>query len=277
MKLLRSWSTRIPLVGAIAVAVVSCGPAPANAPTDMPLPPPAMTGESVATTAPAPTSAPTDTPLPSPAATEESVATIAPAPTDTVSAEPTEAKPLAKATATQETEKTAVKMKQYAAPPEMVIDPTKSYTAVFKTDKGDFSVELFADKVPKTVNNFVFLARDGFYDNTTFHRVIKDFMAQAGDPTGTGAGGPGYRFADEFNPTLKHDSEGMLSMANAGSNTNGSQFFITFGPTPWLDGKHAIFGKVVDGMDVVKTLRLREPQSDPNPGDRIQTVVIEEE
>ena len=251
MKLLRSWSMRIPVIGAISVAMVSCGPAPANAPTNTPLPPPV--------------------------ATEEPVATKAPVPTDTLAPKLTEEKSEAEPAATQEMETTTVKLKQYAAPPEMVIDPKKSYTAVFKTEKGDFSVELFADKAPKTVNNFVFLARDGFYDGTTFHRVIKDFMAQGGDPTATGAGGPGYRFTDEFNPLLKHDSEGILSMANAGPNTNGSQFFITFGPTEWLDGKHAVFGKVVDGMDVVKALRLRDPQSDPNPGDRIETIVIEEE
>jgi cyclophilin family peptidyl-prolyl cis-trans isomerase len=113
----------------------------------------------------------------------------------------------------------------------MVIDPQKTYMAIFKTEKGDFVIELYADKAPKTVNNFVFLARDGFYDDTTFHRVIKGFMAQGGDPTGTGRGGPGYKFADEFHSSLKHDGAGILSMANAGANTNGSQFFITYGPT----------------------------------------------
>ena len=118
----------------------------------------------------------------------------------------------------------------------MVIDSKKKYTATFKLDKGDSVIELFADKAPKTVNNFVFLARDGFYDGVTFHRVIADFMAQGGDPTGTGTGGPGYKFADEFHPDLKHSKPGTLSMANAGRNTNGSQFFITFAPTPWLDG-----------------------------------------
>jgi cyclophilin family peptidyl-prolyl cis-trans isomerase len=167
--------------------------------------------------------------------------------------------------------------KQWAKPPAMSIDPKKKYTATFKTEKGDIKIELFADKVPNTVNNFVFLAREGFYDNTTFHRVIEDFMAQGGDPTGTGTGGPGYRFADEFHPTLKHDSPGILSMANAGANTNGSQFFITFAPTPWLDGKHAVFGKVVEGMDVLKSLRLRDPQTDRKPGDRIEAIVIEEQ
>ncbi len=119
--------------------------------------------------------------------------------------------------------------KQYSAPPEMVIDPSKRYTATINTDKGDIVIELFADKAPRTVNNFVFLARDGFYDGVTFHRVIDGFMAQGGDPTGTGSGGPGYKFADEFHPALKHDGAGILSMANAGPDTNGSQFFITHG------------------------------------------------
>ncbi|MDE2802542.1 MAG: peptidylprolyl isomerase, partial [Chloroflexota bacterium] len=131
---------------------------------------------------------------------------------------------------------------QYDAPPALTIDPEKSYTATFKTVKGDIVIELIADKVPNTVNNFVFLAREGFYDDTTFHRVIPDFMAQGGDPTGTGTGGPGYRFADEFHPSLRHDKPGILSMANAGPNTNGSQFFITHGPTPHLDNRHAVFG-----------------------------------
>lgn len=167
--------------------------------------------------------------------------------------------------------------KQYAAPPAMVIDSKKKYTATFKTEKGDFAIELYADKAPKTVNNFVFLARDGFYDNTTFHRVIKGFMAQGGDPTGTGRGGPGYKFADEFNAALKHNSAGILSMANAGPNTNGSQFFITYGPTPHLDGKHAVFGKVSAGMDVVNSLAERDPMRATTPGTRINTIEINEE
>lgn len=212
---------------------------------------------------PAPTNAPTATP-----GSEAR-------PTPVTAAKPTQP-PAAQAAPTTEKKETPVTIKQWAQPPAMLIDPQKHYTAVFKTEKGDITVELFADKVPNTVNNFVFLAREGFYDNTTFHRVIQGFMAQGGDPTGTGRGGPGYRFADEFHPALKHDSAGILSMANAGPNTNGSQFFITFGPTPHLDGKHAVFGKVVGGMDVLKSIRLRDPQTDPRPGDRIQTIVIEE-
>ncbi len=144
--------------------------------------------------------------------------------------------------------------KQWNTPPAMTIDPKKKYNARMETDKGTMVIELFADKAPKTVNNFVFLSREGFYDGVIFHRVIRDFMAQGGDPTGTGTGGPGYKFADEFHPSLKHDKPGMLSMANAGPNTNGSQFFITHGPTPHLNNKHAVFGQVVEGMDVLMSI-----------------------
>jgi cyclophilin family peptidyl-prolyl cis-trans isomerase len=164
---------------------------------------------------------------------------------------------------------------QYSRPPAMQIDPNKQYQAVFHTERGDFTVELFARQAPVTVNNFVFLAREGFYNGTTFHRVIRDFMAQGGDPTGTGRGGPGYQFADEPGAlALKHDRSGILSMANAGPNTNGSQFFITFGPTPHLNGKHGVFGRVVSGMDVVNSIRLREPDRDRAPGDRIDSIDI---
>ncbi len=166
---------------------------------------------------------------------------------------------------------------QYDAPPPLTIDPAKRYTATFVTGKGDIVVSLFADKAPNTVNNFVFLAREGFYDNTTFHRVIPGFMAQGGDPDGTGRGGPGYRFADEFAPGLKHDKPGVLSMANAGPNTNGSQFFLTFVPTPHLDGRHAVFGEVVEGMDVLLSVSPRDPQSAAAPGDAIETISIAEE
>ena len=121
----------------------------------------------------------------------------------------------------------------------------------FSTTLGDFTAELFEDKAPKTAQNFIDLAEKGFYDGVIFHRVIDDFMIQGGDPTGTGMGGPGYQIDDEFGPGLKHDGEGILSMANAGPNTGGSQFFITLVPTPWLDGHHAIFGKIVEGMDIV--------------------------
>lgn len=167
--------------------------------------------------------------------------------------------------------------KQYNSQPQMTIDPKKHYTAVFHTSRGAITVTLFADKAPITVNNFVFLAREGFYDGTTFHRVIKDFMAQGGDPTGTGTGGPGYRWADERGALqLRHDSPGILSMANAGRDTNGSQFFITHVPTPHLDGKHAVFGKVADqeSLAVLLSIRERDPMRDRNPGDTLERVEI---
>jgi peptidyl-prolyl cis-trans isomerase B (cyclophilin B) len=166
--------------------------------------------------------------------------------------------------------------KQYAAPPAMVIDPARRYTGTIATDLGDIVVELYADKAPVTVNNFVFLARDGYYDGVTFHRVIRDFMAQTGDPTGTGAGGPGYKFADEFGPGLTHDGPGVLSMANAGPNTNGSQFFITHRATPHLDGKHAVFGRVIEGMDVVYAIPERDPTRAREPGLAMNSVTIVE-
>jgi cyclophilin family peptidyl-prolyl cis-trans isomerase len=161
-------------------------------------------------------------------------------------------------------------------PPSGTIDTGKSYNARFKTERGEIVCELYADRAPLTVENFVNLARSGFYDGTTFHRVIPGFMAQAGDPTGTGRGGPGYQFGDEFHPSLRHDGPGVLSMANAGPGTNGSQFFVTYGPTPHLDDKHAVFGRVVEGMDVLRSIRERDPGRDPNPGDRIETIEIEE-
>jgi cyclophilin family peptidyl-prolyl cis-trans isomerase len=166
--------------------------------------------------------------------------------------------------------------KQWSKAPDMEIDSKKSYTATIKTDKGNIIIELFAGQVPNTVNNFVFLARQGFYDGTIFHRVIANFMVQGGDPTGTGMGGPGYKFKDEFDRSLKHDKPGVLSMANAGPNTNGSQFFITHVPTPWLDGRHAVFGQVKEGMDVVNSIPQRDPQRPEYPGIQIQSIDIQE-
>jgi peptidyl-prolyl cis-trans isomerase B (cyclophilin B) len=145
--------------------------------------------------------------------------------------------------------------KKYTAPPPMTIDPNKSYTAAFKTSHGDIVCELFAKEAPKTVNNFVFLARDKFYDGTLFHRVIENFMVQGGDPTGTGRGGPGYQFADECKGNPHKHQIGTLSMANAGPDTNGSQFFITHVATNWLDGKHTVFGKVVKGQEAVNAIQ----------------------
>jgi cyclophilin family peptidyl-prolyl cis-trans isomerase len=163
---------------------------------------------------------------------------------------------------------------QWPEPPAMTIDTSRDYEAVLRTAKGDIRIQLYDDLVPLTVNNFVFLARQGYYDGVTFHRVISGFMAQSGDPTGTGSGGPGYQFADEFNPLLRHDSEGIVSMANAGANTNGSQFFITYAPQPHLDDMHSVFGKVIDGMDVVRTLTPRDPEAGGPAGDVINTVEI---
>lgn len=165
----------------------------------------------------------------------------------------------------------------YDAAPEMEIDPSKYYYATLKTNRGDIEVQLFADRAPITVNNFVFLARQGFYDNTSFHRVLDGFMAQAGDPTGTGGGGPGYQFEDEIFPGLNFDRPGLLAMANAGPGTNGSQFFITFAATDWLNGGHTIFGEVIEGEDVLSRLTRRDPSTQPDfVGDELYTVLIEE-
>jgi cyclophilin family peptidyl-prolyl cis-trans isomerase len=166
--------------------------------------------------------------------------------------------------------------KQWNKPPEMTIDLKKNYSALLSTDKGDIEVEFFTTKTPRTVNNFIFLARQGFYDGIIFHRVISNFMVQGGDPAGTGSGGPGYQFADEFDPSLKHDQPGILSMANAGPGTNGSQFFITHVPTPWLDGKHSVFGVVVKGIDVVLSIPDRDPQKTGSPAVKLNKVTIRE-
>jgi peptidylprolyl isomerase/peptidyl-prolyl cis-trans isomerase B (cyclophilin B) len=151
----------------------------------------------------------------------------------------------------------------FSAPPEMTIDTGKSYQATIKTEVGDIVVNLFADQAPKTVNSFVFLARQGFYDNVTFHRVLDGFMAQGGDPTGTGTGGPGYQFENE-NQDATFDKAGQLAMANAGPNTNGSQFFITFGPTQLSGADYTIFGEVVQGLDVLDQIKRRDPNTNPS-------------
>ncbi len=158
--------------------------------------------------------------------------------------------------------------KRYSTPFELKLDLKKNYTATIETNRGFITLKLYAAQAPRTVNNFVCLARDGFYDGVTFHRVIKDFMIQGGDPDGTGRGGPGYTFKDEFDPKLKHDKPGVLSMANAGPGTNGSQFFITHVPTPWLDGKHTVFGQVTKGQDIVNAIQQ---------GDVMLAVTIAEE
>lgn len=166
--------------------------------------------------------------------------------------------------------------KQWSTPPAMQIDPKKKYKARMETDNGTMVIELFADKTPNTVNSFVFLSREGYYNDVIFHRVIANFMVQGGDPTGTGMGGPGYKFGDEFDPGLRHDKQGILSMANAGPRTNGSQFFITHGPTPHLDNKHSVFGQVVEGLDVLMSIPPRDPNNRNAPAVKIISVTIEE-
>ncbi len=173
--------------------------------------------------------------------------------------------------------KPASAAKQWTSAPPMTIDTSRQYSATVKMAKGgEFVIQLFSDKAPITVNSFVFLAEQGFFDGVTFHRVLDGFMAQGGDPTGTGMGGPGYKFVNEDND-LKFDKAGVVAMANAGRDTNGSQFFITFAPQPRLDGGYTIFGQIVSGMDVVNGLTRRDPDQNPTfPGDAIQTVTIEE-
>jgi len=163
-------------------------------------------------------------------------------------------------------------------PPPMQIDVTKQYFATVKMAKGgEFVIQLYPDKAPITVNSFVYLARQGFFDGTTFHRVLEGFMAQGGDPTGTGMGGPGYQFVNEINDLL-FDKAGVVAMANSGRDTNGSQFFITFGPVSLAESDYTIFGQVISGMDVVNGITLRDPNENPDyPGDMIESVTITEE
>ena len=156
---------------------------------------------------------------------------------------------------------------QWSTPPEMQIDVNKKYVATIETDKGDMVIELYPEYAPKTVNNFVFLAKQGFYDGVKFHRVIGNFMIQGGDPTGTGMGGPGYDFEDEFDDNPLIHETGVLSMANAGPNTNGSQFFITHSPQPHLNGRHTVFGKLISSQVIVDSIRQ---------GDVMNKVSIEE-
>ena len=170
-----------------------------------------------------------------------------------------------------------VTSKEYAAAPEMTIDVNKQYFANFKmANGGEFVIQLYPDKAPITVNSFVFLARDGYFNGVTFHRVLDGFMAQGGDPTGTGAGGPGYEFVNE-DSDLTFDKAGVVAMANAGRDTNGSQFFITFAPADFLNGGYTIFGQVTEGMDVVNAITRRDPDQNPTfVGDAIESVTITE-
>jgi cyclophilin family peptidyl-prolyl cis-trans isomerase len=163
-----------------------------------------------------------------------------------------------------------------ARPPVGALDISKTYTATFKTDKGEFQILLFDDEAPLTVENFINLATIGFYEGTMFHRVIPDFMAQGGDPLGTGTGGPGYQFQDEFHASRQHDKPGVLSMANSGPGTNGSQFFITFAPTPHLDGMHSVFGEVVEGLHDALNITTRDPATAQTRGDVITKIIISE-
>ena len=164
--------------------------------------------------------------------------------------------------------------RQYDRPPDMTIDTEQTYRAILHTERGDITVLLMPEVAPFTVNNFVFLAREGFYDGCTFHRVVPGFVAQGGDPTGTGRGGPGYRFQDELTETPFE--RGVIGMANAGPNTNGSQFYLMLGDAPHLNGRYSAFGKVEEGMGVALALRHRDPATDPDPGDRIDSIEIVE-
>jgi peptidylprolyl isomerase len=166
----------------------------------------------------------------------------------------------------------------YASAPPMLIDTGKQYYATVQMENGgEFVIQLYADKAPITVNSFVFLARQGYFDGLTFHRVLENFMAQGGDPTGTGGGGPGYQFVNEDND-LRFDKAGVVAMANAGRDTNGSQFFITFAPAEHLNGGYTIFGQVISGMEVVNGLTLRDPRENPSyTGDVIASITITEE
>jgi len=174
-------------------------------------------------------------------------------------------------------EATLMEKQQYEDCPPMTIDQTKDYVATIETEKGDITIELYAEEAPLAVNSFVFLAQDGWYDNVTFHRVVPGFVAQAGDPSGTGMGGPGYVFDNEISPDLKFDQPGLLGMANSGPGTNGSQFFITHTSTPHLDGSYTIFGRVISGMNVVESLTPRDPSQSSYlpPGDMILSIKIE--
>ena len=238
----------------------TAGPSPAATPT----PTAASPGR---TPLPTPTIEPTATPTLEPTATP--IPRSAPTPTPTPAS-------LARRTGPTPTPWLVTvdggTVKQFAQLPVMTIDPNASYTATFRTNQGAFTVELFASQAPVTVNNFVFLARDGFYNGVIFHRVIENFMIQGGDPSGRGDGGPGYKFQDEIAPTLSFDRPGILAMANAGPDTNGSQFFITVAPTPHLDGAHTIFGRIVEGQDIVDIISAVQTGQGNRP---VKPVVIQ--
>ena len=206
---------------------------------------------------------PQDEPTPTPIPDVIPTPRIADTPTPAVLGTPT---PVSETTASGRV------IKQFASPPQMTIDPEGDYSADIQTNQGTISVELFAEDAPITVNNFVFLARQGFYDSVIFHRVIPNFMIQGGDPTGTGTSGPGYRFQDEIVPSLAFDSAGILAMANAGPNTNGSQFFITVAPTLHLTGNHTIFGRVTAGQEIADAISMARSDRNNRP---LEEVVIQ--
>jgi cyclophilin family peptidyl-prolyl cis-trans isomerase len=172
----------------------------------------------------------------------------------------------------------ALAKRQYKSCPPVTVDPNKDYIATLKTEKGDIVIKLFADRAPMTVNSFLFLARDGWYDDITFHRVIPDLFAQTGDPSGTGKGNPGYYVITELDPSLTFDRQGLVAMVNSGPDTSGSQFFITYAPAPQYNGQFTIFGEVISGMDILRQLTPRDaqPGSDTPPGDTLLSVTIEE-
>ena len=174
-------------------------------------------------------------------------------------------------------EESMMSNQEWSSPPAITIDAQNEYTAVIETDLGNIVLRLFADESPITVNNFVFLAQQDYYDGVAFHRVIHDFMVQGGDPTGTGSGGPGYMFEDEVDNGLKFDKPGLLAMANSGPGTNGSQFFITHVPTPHLNGNHTIFGEVIEGMDTVFAIPERNPNNATSKGVVMRKVTIQNE
>ena len=245
-------------------------PSPAASPTSAP----AATPEPAASATPVPTATPSSTPHPSPTAAPTPMAQPTPTATGDPTLTPT-TMPVPTPTPRRQTYR-GLRFNQYGAPPLITIDAGANYVATIHTNKGEIVVELFPKSAPKTVNNFVFLAQEGFYDGLVFHRVIENFMIQGGDPTGTGGAGPGYKFEDEIDAEVVFDRPGRLAMANAGPNTNGSQFFITTVPTPFLDGAHTIFGQVVEGQAVAEAIsKVPRDQADrPTQPVTIETIQI---
>lgn len=233
-------------------------------PTDTPMPTDTPTATATPTETPTATPEPTDTLEPTNTATPTRKATLTPPPMPTPNFEE---RPLASLLPEN-------RNSYFSEPPPLVIDKSKVHYAVITTTDGEMRFRLFNDKAPIAVNNFAFLANQGYYDNTTFHRVLEDFMAQGGDPLGRGFGGPGYQFRDEVDPELLFNRRGVLAMANAGPNSNGSQFFITFVPAPWLDGTHTIFGQLIEGDEVLSAIMLRDPSDVDAPAEMILRIDV---